>query len=1023
MKGAQRSRSTDADVQTLVRFISEGSIYMPRLSLSILFILSFCMPINGFALRNAAIIESAREIPLAYDVDVIVVGGTTRGVAAAVAAANAGAKVFLCTDRPYLGEDMCATYRLWLEDGETPESGLAKSIFLGEPDTNTVTTAPLVRMPTPMTVKIALDTALLDAGVTFLYGSYMADVLHDSKGRFAGITIVNRSGRQAIRGKVIIDATERAMAARICGAEFMPYPAGKQSFKRIVIGGDPGDAATMLDREITLPTRALPVYEYTLELDMPDGSWDSFVRAETEARQLTWQDSQAAASEKLYQVPPDPLKARKTWLGKWEGADSLDVDALRPGGIDSLYVLGGCAAVSRETAAAIMRPLAGTDLGARVGKMAAKEADAQIIGPVSEMYVRGQIDPDARHAEIGERLNGSRSTPPLKVGAMISSPQRSIPVIGRYDTVVVGGGTGGASAGIGAARGGSRTLVIEYLYGLGGVGTIGRIAKYYHGNRVGFTAEIDAGVASFKPDSHKRRGWSIENKMEWLRREIVNAGGDVWFRTLGAGAIMEGDRCIGVIVATPAGRGAVLANTVIDSTGNSVIPACAGMETQAIRGEHISVQGTGMPQQTPGDGYWNSDWTFVDDDDVLDMWRVMVVGKQKYKNAFDLGQLIDTRARRRIVGDIVISPMDIMNKRTYPDIITVAKSNFDNHGFSSHDLFMVSAPDTKGLTGNVPYRALMPKGKDGLLVTGLGMSAHGDAMPVMRMQADVQNQGYAAGKASAMAAENGTTVRKIDVKALQRHLVDVGIIPESFLSVEDSYPLSDDAMQVAVKQIGTNYGGIAVVLSDTKRASPHLRNAYLSATDEAQKLRYAHVLGMLFDDTGTASLIKAVTAGAWDKGWNFRGLGQYGATTSYMDNLVIALGRTRDTRGLPAVLVKLKALTPESEFSHCRAVAMALETFMDPRAAKPLSDFLQQPGISGHSFLEIRDVIERTPVKPTRSDTSTRNHSLRELILARALYRCGDQKGVGEAILKNYAIDYRGHYARHAKSVLQGDDG
>jgi hypothetical protein len=96
---------------------------------------------------------------------------------------------------------------------------------------------------------------------------------------------------------------------------------------------------------------------------------------------------------------------------------------------------------------------------------------------------------------------------------------------------------------------------------------------------------------------------------------------------------------------------------------------------------------------------------------------------------------------------------------------------------------------------------------------------------------------------------------------------------------------------------------------------------------------------------------------------------------------------------------------------------------MDPRAAKPLSDFLQQPGISGHSFLEIRDVIERTPVKPTRSDTSTRNHSLRELILARALYRCGDQKGVGEAVLKNYAIDYRGHYARHAKSVLQGDDG
>ena len=39
--------------------------------------------------------ESARQIPVAYEVDVVVVGGSTGAVSAAVAAAEAGARVFL----------------------------------------------------------------------------------------------------------------------------------------------------------------------------------------------------------------------------------------------------------------------------------------------------------------------------------------------------------------------------------------------------------------------------------------------------------------------------------------------------------------------------------------------------------------------------------------------------------------------------------------------------------------------------------------------------------------------------------------------------------------------------------------------------------------------------------------------------------------------------------------------------------------------------------------------------------------
>jgi len=53
-----------------------------------------------------------------------------------------------------------------------------------------------------------------------------------------------------------------------------------------------------------------------------------------------------------------------------------------------------------------------------------------------------------------------------------------------------------------------------------------------------------------------------------------------------------------------------------------------------------------------------------------------------------------------------------------------------------------------------------------------------------------------------------------------------------------------------------------------------------------------------------------------------------------------------------------------------------------------------------------------------RTATQPRNVSLRELILARALYRLGDHEGLGEKILRTYAADLRGHYARHARAVL-----
>ncbi len=71
----------------------------------------------------------------------------------------------------------------------------------------------------------------------------------------------------------------------------------------------------------------------------------------------------------------------------------------------------------------------------------------------------------------------------------------------------------------------------------------------------------------------------------------------------------------------------------------------------------------------------------------------------------------------------------------------------------------------------------------------------------------------------------------------------------------------------------------------------------------------------------------------------------------------------------------------------------------------------------GHDMPDIKTAKELTPAH--KNDVTTRNNSLRELILGRALYKCGDFNGVGNQILNDYSKDLRGHYHRHANGVLQ----
>lgn len=590
-----------------------------------------------------------------------------------------------------------------------------------------------------------------------------------------------------------------------------------------------------------------------------------------------------------------------------------------------------------------------------------------------------------------------------------------LPVLASCDVVVVGGGTGGGPAAVAAARSGAKTILVEYQNVLGGVvseGRIGGYGVYYDGNVCGFTKELERSERAFGSDAKCAYFFA---RSESLRREVVRHGGSVWTGTMAVGAQKDEGRLSGVIVVLPDGtRGVIRCAVAIDATGNSDLAAAAGAETEFISADELSLQGCGMAGQPLGCASVNTDIGFVDETDAADLCFFALRSRLSLPDrVWNQASLVDSRERRRIVGDFRISPVDIFLNRRYPDVVCTARSSFDTHGQTSHSIFFIRDTGERAtlVTANVPYRALLPRGVEGVIVIGLGVSAHRDAMPVLRMKADIQNQGYAAGLAAAMAAADGVTPREINVRRLQKRLVEEGNLCSEVLDWQDTLPLPNEALEDAVARIRNDYDGLPEVMSDPTRAIPLLR---LETGFEC-----VHVRALLGDPTAVDGMIAKLEGVSWDKGWNFRGMCQYVRSVGTVDRYVVALGCTKSKKALP-VLHRLAAeLTVDSEYSHFRALALAYESVGDRSGAAQLARLLKLCG--GHAVGS-----DEVPPVPGHEDTTAdaeRSGCLRELCVARALFRLGDIEGLGEKTLMSYSRDPRRAYANHARRILESSRG
>ncbi len=134
---------------------------------------------------------------------------------------------------------------------------------------------------------------------------------------------------------------------------------------------------------------------------------------------------------------------------------------------------------------------------------------------------------------------------------------------------------------------------------------------------------------------------------------------------------------------------------------------------------------------------------------------------------------LGVRETRRFVGDYVISDQDVERGARFPDVV-VHKAWFliDIHNpTGGGQAEKHSQPATPY---DIPYRSLLPKGVEGLLLSGRNISGTHRAHASYRVMGVALATGQAAGIAAALSARHRVTPRQLDHRLVQQALLEAG---------------------------------------------------------------------------------------------------------------------------------------------------------------------------------------------------------------------------------------------------------
>lgn len=398
----------------------------------------------------------------------------------------------------------------------------------------------------------------------------------------------------------------------------------------------------------------------------------------------------------------------------------------------------------------------------------------------------------------------------------VVEPSRTLVVTGEYDVLVAGGGVAGVAAAVSAARNGARVCLLERLFCLGGLATLGNVTVYLPlcdgmGRQVmaGLAEELlKLSVADLKEDSRQagllgipecwrqggdprqRKAHRYETRfnpssyMLALEQLVLDSGVDVLYDTRVCSVVRNANVITHLIIENKSGRSAVACKTVIDATGDADICHLAGEKTESLD----SNVPTGWFYEIRNNGphliAWSNKYSrlglkedaagpFFRGDDAGDVTNQIIESRRGIRQRL--------QRHRSECGE---ENIQIINPPTIPCLRMTRRlvGSFSLGWGHVHQWF----DDAVGLTGDwreagpvfaVPYRALAGVANRNLLCAGRCMSADTTVWDLTRAIPTCVLTGSAAGTAAAMSAgETDGDVQALSIPKLQSLLREQGCL-------------------------------------------------------------------------------------------------------------------------------------------------------------------------------------------------------------------------------------------------------
>lgn len=397
----------------------------------------------------------------------------------------------------------------------------------------------------------------------------------------------------------------------------------------------------------------------------------------------------------------------------------------------------------------------------------------------------------------------------------VEEPAREVPILLECDVLVVGGGPSGVAAALSAARMGMKTCLVERYNHLGGLWTGGLVLPLNctHGlSREAQRTQVIHGISGEITDRLRRlnmvRGEvnplvDPEACKYVLEKMMQEAGVTVVYHAWAAGAVMDGRTIRGIFAESKSGRRALLAKVVIDCTGDGDVFHWAGekyLEARYAIGMEARLGGTdrvnhnapgyeprGLGAQTPIPGVtWHYMWGDAKQDglDVMNLSRLQQkfrlkiwedVEKLRQQPGYEQVFLLDTasqlgiRTTRILDGCYQLTLKDTMTYRNFDDCIGVSGAyttiNYDGR----------KVPEKERPYWQIPYRALLPRHTDNLLVAGRCFSYEEALTDDAREIGTCLVTGQGAGTAAALAVKGNDAVRNVSTARLKSELEAQGV--------------------------------------------------------------------------------------------------------------------------------------------------------------------------------------------------------------------------------------------------------